>query len=533
MTSPFAYPTRRQLLSMIGKVAGATAMYQSMTSLGFAAESGYQGQLKLQGARNGTSVIVLGAGLGGLTAAYELRRAGYKVKVLEYQDRGGGRSWTIRGGDRYEELGGHEIRCDFQGNGYLNPGPWRLPIHHYALFDYCRRFGVALQPFIMKNDKAYLHSTRAFNGVPQRIGHVEKDVRGHVSELLAKVVNQGALDEQISVEDRERLLEGLKGWGVLDKNYRYMRSDALGDVRGWDVLPGGGLMPDQVPSTPMELSPLLQSGLWRNLYIFNEYQHEPAMFQPVGGMGKIGDAFARECRDMIQFNARVTRIKQGDDGVTVHYEDKSSGGTVRTETADWCVCNIPLSILSQLEVDCSDAKRKAIAAVPYASAIKVGLEFKRRFWEQDDWIVGGISYTDLPNAQIDYPSYDLFSDGPGVLQGVYQYHTGKEDYTYTWNALNPQERILAALQFGRQIHPQYDTEFLSGTSWAWHRSPWTLGCYGVWTEDLRAAHYKTLCEIDNRLVLVGEHCSHIPAWQEGAILSGLDAVTRLDRRENA
>lgn len=526
-------PTRRQLLAMIGQVAGASAMYQAMSAMGFAAESDYREGVTLQGPKNGKRVLILGAGVAGLTAAYELRRAGYEVKVLEYQQRGGGRCLTIRGGDRFTELGGDEIRCDFQSDGYLNPGPWRLPIHHYAVFDYCRKLGVAIEPFIMKCDKALLHRSDAFGGKPQRIGHVEKDMRGHVAELLAKSVNKGALDDEVTREDQEKLLEQLRNWGVLDRDYRYRVSDEVGNIRGWGVLPGGGLMPSAEPSTPTDLSTLLQSGIWDQLFGFHTYSHEPSMFQPVGGMGKIGDAFTRECRDLIQFNARVTRIAQSDAGVTVSYEDGEQGGAIRDESADWCICTIPLSILSQLDVNCSNQLRKAIAAVPYSSAFKVALEFKRRFWEQDEWIVGGISYTDLPIVQIAYPSGGIFTDGPAVVQAAYDTYTAGKNYTYSWNSLSPDERIEAAMNFGRQIHPQYDEEFMSGTSWAWHRCPWTLGCYGQWTDQLRDAHYETLCQIDDRLVLAGEHCSHLPAWIEGAILSSLDTIRRLDQRENA
>ncbi|TDL75249.1 flavin monoamine oxidase family protein [Palleronia sediminis] len=533
MTMPITMPTRRQLLAMIGTSAGSAAMYQAMTSMGFAATSDYTGKPPpLAGARNGESVVILGAGLAGLTAAYEMRQAGYNVKVLEYQDRGGGRCWTIKGGDRFTELGGAEVTCDFE-TGYLNPGPWRLPIHHYAVFDYCRKLGVALEPFIMKNEKAYLHNSKAFGGTPQQIGHVETDIRGYTSELLAKSVRQGALDETVTREDQERLLEGLRGWGVLDKDYRYVKSDELGEVRGWDVLPGGGLMPEAEPSTPIAMSPLLQSGLWNDLFTFNHYNHHPALFQPVGGMGKIGDAFTRECRDLIRFNSQVVRVEQGENGVTVHYRDREGGDDILQETADWCICTIPLSVLAQMDIDVSDAKKKAIAAVPYASAFKVALEFKRRFWEEDEWIVGGISYTDLPIVQIAYPSHDLFDKGPGVLQAAYDTYTAEKNWTYTFNALDPEERIIAAREYGRRIHPQYDAEYMSGTSCAWHRVPWTLGCYGQWTEELRAEHYETLCEIDGRVVLAGEHCSHIPAWQEGAILSALDTIRRLDRRVNA
>jgi monoamine oxidase len=525
-------PTRRQLLTMIGNAAGATAMVQAMSSMGLAAESDYRGPVELGGSRRGAKVVVLGAGLAGLTAAFELRRAGYEVRVLEYQNRGGGRCWTISGGDSFTEIGGDRIECSFT-SGYLNPGPWRLPIHHYAVFDYCRKFGVPLQPFVMKNNKAYLHNSKAFDGRPQRIGDIETDVRGYVSELLAKSLRQGALDEAVGAEDQEMLLEGLKDWGVLDKDYRYVKSDAVGEHRGWDVLPGAGLMPEKEPSSPIALGPLLNSKLWRDLYAFNEYLHAPAMFEPVGGMARIADAFTERTRDLIRFNARVVRIAQQDDQVTVHYEDREGGGEMLEETADWCVCTIPLSILTQLDVDVSEAKKKAIAAVPYSSAYKVALEFRRRFWEEDEWIAGGITYTDLPIVQIAYPSYNFFDRGPGVIQAAYDTYTARKNYTYSFSALTHQERVMAALEFGSRIHPQYKKEFLSGVSCAWHRIPWTLGCYGQWTEELRAQHYRTLCEIDDRVVLAGEHCSHLPAWQEGAILSGLDAIRRLDQRENA
>src|SRR5215470_3920418 len=92
---------RRDLLALIGTTAGTAAMYQAMTSLGLARESHYTGPPKLDGDPKGASVLILGAGLAGLVAAYELHRAGYKVQVLEYNDRAGGRCWSLRGGDRY------------------------------------------------------------------------------------------------------------------------------------------------------------------------------------------------------------------------------------------------------------------------------------------------------------------------------------------------------------------------------------------------------------------------------------------------
>src|ERR1700738_3030696 len=98
MQSERAAVSRRDLLTLIGTVSGSAAMYHAMTSLGFASDSGYKGPIKLDGDPKGASVIILGAGLAGMTAALELRKAGYKVQGLEFNSRPGGRHWTWRGG---------------------------------------------------------------------------------------------------------------------------------------------------------------------------------------------------------------------------------------------------------------------------------------------------------------------------------------------------------------------------------------------------------------------------------------------------
>jgi len=195
--------------------------------------------------------------------------------------------------------------------------------------------------------------------------------------------------------------------------------------------------------------------------------------------------------------------------------------------ADWCICTIPLSILSQIQIDVGARMKAAIDAVPYASAVKVGLQFKRRFWEEDEVIYGGISYTDLPIRQIAYPNTGYNRSGRGVLLGAYIVE-GSNSYEFT--SMPPAERVARAVALGSRIHPQYEEEFENGIAVAWHRVPFTLGCAGYWTEKARAEHYDSLCQIDGRIVLAGEHASYLPAWQEGAVLSSLDAISRLHAR---
>src|SRR6476660_3106328 len=208
--------SRRDLLSVIGAVSGSAAMYHAMTSLGFASDSGYKGPIKLEGDPKGASVLILGAGLAGMTAALELRKAGYKVQVLEFNSRPGGRNWTLRGGDSFTELGGFKQTCEFEHGLYINPGPWRIPYHHRALLDYCRRLGVPLEPFVQVNHNAYLHASQAFGGHPQRYRHVQADFYGCIAELLAKAVPQSSLSQAVTREERDKLLEALRFWGALD-----------------------------------------------------------------------------------------------------------------------------------------------------------------------------------------------------------------------------------------------------------------------------------------------------------------------------
>src|ERR1700758_3311997 len=141
--------SRRSLLTLIGVAGGSAAMYHAMTAMAFAGESGFSGPIALSGDAKGASVLILGAGLAGMTAAYELRKAGYKVQVLEYNDRPGGRNWSLYGGDSYTEMGGVTQKITFDQGLYFNPGPWRIPYHHRGLLHYCKEFGVQLESFNM------------------------------------------------------------------------------------------------------------------------------------------------------------------------------------------------------------------------------------------------------------------------------------------------------------------------------------------------------------------------------------------------
>ncbi|MBW8754099.1 MAG: FAD-dependent oxidoreductase [Sphingomonadales bacterium] len=520
-------PTRRELLSAIGQVGGGLAMYQAMTALGHAAETQFTGPPNLSGARPGASVLVLGAGLAGMLAAYELTKAGYRVQVLEYQDRPGGRNYSVRGGDKIVEVGGATQTVGYAPGNYLNPGPWRIPHHHRMLLHYCKAFGVELEPFIQMNHNALVHKSDVFGGKPQRYKELATDFKGHVSELLAKSLNAGGLDATVSEEDKEKLIEAMRDWGVLDANMAYTSSLKVSGQRGYDQAPGGGVGGAPTPSNVSGLSDVLSSHVWTQMGFYFSYVMQTTMFQPKGGMDMIGKAFYRQIAKQVRLNTKVTKVAQDDKAVTVSWQDTKTG-QMGTSTADWCVCTMPATIVSQLDIQIGPKLKAATKAVPYGSAVKIGLEMKRRFWEEEDHIYGGHSFTDQAIGLISYPNYNFFKDGPAVVLGAFANGTAG---AFQLAGMTPEQRIQTALDQGSVFHPaSYRKEFVNGASVAWARMPWILGCTSRWTDESRAEHYQNLVAIDGRIALAGEHASYYGGWMEGSLLSANDAIKRLHQR---
>ena len=225
-------------------------------------------------------------------------------------------------------------------------------------------------------------------------------------------------------------------------------------------------------SEPVGLSDLLSSGLWQALPLCEIYDMQSAIFQPVGGMGMVGQAFARELDPLIRYNAKVVDIDQDERGVSVTYEDTSAASKTRqTARADWCVCTIPLSILGQIPMKVGTPMADAIAAVPLCGLGQSGLAIQAA-------LLGG-GRADLRRHHLHRPSdqqhllseHGLFQQGQGRPAG--RLHLGLDAAEFT--AMSPQERVAKAVEYGSRIHPQYPEEFDNGVAVAWHRSPFTHG----------------------------------------------------------
>ena len=507
--------TRRHLLEQIGAMGGAGAAYLALETLGLAipTPAGAENFSLPRGTGNGRSVVILGAGIAGLVAAYELRKAGYQVTVLEARNRIGGRSWTIRGGEKIEQIGRPDQHAAFSPGLYFNAGPARIPSTHRAILGYARRFGVQLETFVNVNRNAgWDFGGRVF---PER--RLVSDVHGRMSELLAKAIDQHALDQQVPKDELEILRQFLNAYGPLDQQGRY----TPGGSNGFAV-EGGAYTRAPVPLPPLPLEdlervrgvPFLFESIW---------DMQATMLQPVGGMDRIAHAIHAQVKPAVRLNTPVTAIRRSGDRVRIEH----GPGRQMTE-ADYCVCTLPLPILARIPSDFSPAKKAAIAgAPPYLQSVKLAFEAPR-FWERDDYIYGGLAWTDRPNENVIYPSND-YGAPKGVIVGAYCSGWTRRDNPGAFAALSHEERTRISRDSIEALHPGRSHLLEKPVTVAWGLTPYSEGVGPLWPGGPgglapRPPAYFELLKPEGPIVFAGEHLSYQQTWQEGAVLSAHEAL---------
>ena len=515
--------SRRRFINLVGKAGGYAAAYHTMAAMGLLASPGHAAPPVLApGSGRGLRVVIVGGGLAGMTAAYELNKAGYQCTILEARSRAGGRCWTIRGGDRVEETDSTQTAEWGRGESlYFNVGPARLPHTHKAILGYCREFGIPLEVIVNENRNALMHDAASFDGKPVRMRQVRGDMQGQLAELLAKAVDKGALDDAIDPADKEKLLDLVRKFGGL-KDGAYRGSSRA----GYRVPPGAGLDVGQLNET-LALKTLMAKPFWVETAAFAEiyYEQGATMLQPVGGMDRIAVAFARRVARMIRTNAVVTQIRRVGEAARVIYKDSRTGAETALD-APFVLVTLPLSVLKGIDTDFSPAHKTAIAAGEYVPAAKIAFEARRRFWEQDDQIYGGISWTTQDITQIWYPS-NGFHSRTGILMGGYIW---SDDIGEAFAKLPPAQRLERAVAQGEKLHPSYRADMHRGVAVCWGKVPYSNGAWCEWSEDAKRDAYPVLVKPDGPLFLAGEHLSNLPGWQEGAILSAYKAMEAIAER---
>src|SRR5919106_1898672 len=437
-------------------------------------------------------VVILGAWLAGLVAAYELKRQGHEVVVIEAQNRVGGRVHTLR---------------SFAPGLYAEAGAMRIPRAHDLTLAYCEEFELPLRPFVMGNPKGLVH----VGGKRMTVEEANADASSLHFDLAEEERGRTADEmwEEAIGEFRTMVdAEGDAAWEKIVRDYDQYSLYEFLRFRGWST---GAIEYFAVMN-------FLESDMHNALVEVLREDLGGAyvdMQEIAGGMDQLPNAFFEHVAPEVRLGAEVFAIDQDPESVTVHY--KSEAGRF-TERGDYAVCTLPFSVLRSVEVmtPFSHGKQRAIRQLNYHASTKILFQVRERIWETEDGIYGGGTVTDLPIRRMNYPTPDP-TTSRGVLLASY---TWGQD-ALQWGAMDEETRLEEALDDVSRIHPSIRDEYEIGTSHAWYSDRWARGAFALFAPEQQSRLHEAILQAEGRIYFAGEHCSLYHAWIQGALESGI------------
>ena len=444
-------------------------------------------------------VVIVGAGMAGLVAAWELAHAGHDPVVLEARGRVGGRV--------------HTLREPFTHGLYAEAGAMRIPRTHDLTHAYCERFGLPLRPFTINNPHAYVFMggnrwrLAEVQATPTCLPFVLSDKEcGRTVDVLWAEAIQRFVDRVAS--------DGEAAWADIVRDWDHCSTREFLEECHWSegAIEAFGLLSFQEALMNSSFLELLREEVTRCYVDLTEID---------GGMDRLPHAFLPVLGNRIRFGARMIALDQDESSATVHYQ--TPAGRFR-ETGDYVIVTVPFAVLRHVETmkPFSSAKQRAIRQLHYDASAKILLQCRRRFWEEDDGIVGGGTATDLPIRALYYPDHGR-ETGRGVLLASY---TWSED-AQRWGSLAASDRIVQALENVALIHPQVTQEFEVGASYMWHHDEFAGGAFALFDPGQQTRLYDAIVTPEGRIHFAGEHASLAHAWIQGAIESGLRATLEI------
>jgi monoamine oxidase len=445
-------------------------------------------------------VIIVGGGIAGLVAAFELRRQGHEPLILEAQHRVGGRVYTLRG---------------FAPGLYAEAGAMRIPRVHDLTLAYCDLFGLELRPFVMGNANALVYIDGKRMTAAEADQHPEQLPFDLADHEKGKTWTQ--LWNEATREFREQYEAG--GQGSLDALLRDYDQYSIREflvMRGFSegALELYGIMSFRESNMNAAVVEQLREIVGRS---FEDMQ------EIVGGLDLLPQAFYHHLKPYIRFGAEVIAMEQSPRDVTVHYRTPSGRYSV---TGDYAVCAIPFSVLRDIEImgdGFSRPKERAIRELNYNASAKILFQTRHRFWEAEDGIVGGTTVTDLPIRRICYPSFSDPNDERGTLLASYTW--GQDALRF--GALDKEGMIEQALEDVARIHPSIHTEFEVGDVYDWYGDPYARGAFALFEPEQQTRLQADIVRPEGRIHFAGEHTSLYHAWIQGALESGIRAAREI------
>lgn len=436
-------------------------------------------------------IIVIGAGLGGLSCAYELIGAGFDVTVLEARSRPGGRVRTYRD--------------PFADNLYAEMGAEYVDSSDEYARKYCKKFGLEILPAkqydgIFVRGKKY--GMADFKSFKQKLpykgtsgGKLFGQELNYIRHWVEKITDPKDIPAEVLELDRISAAHLLRKEGA--------PRDII-DLYTYTNATERTCAPSQISALTMVFGHFYAAA-------FSENTVEGRIF---GGNDQLPKSFAKVIARQLKYNCPVKKIHHNIDGVEITFEES---GKLNTMSADRCVIAMPLTILRKTRIDphFPDDKMHCIRDQAYGHVMKIAMQFKRRIWDEKD-SVGQRVFTDTRLRRV----YHFSIDQPGP-RGILLTFTSGEDAARL-GKLSQQRTLQIARKTVTEIWPRSPQFWESGIPKYWNEDPWMQGSYtyvglGQWD------YKKILKRPEGRVHFAGEHTTEFGSSMNGAIESGVRA----------
>lgn len=420
------------------------------------------------------SVLVFGAGLAGLTAAYELKKAGHTVTVIEARDRPGGRVLTLR---------------QFTDGLYAEAGGMIIHRSQRHLLRYVQEFGLPIVSTAPRQSRTFLRGRWTSGLDTPDLAAIRRRYLGQQLDALATVEDPQLIPEALRWLDQVTMAEFLRRQGASTEAVELLSFSHRGR-NGVD----------------MSQTSALQS-LWAEARRAGN-----DAYQIVGGNDRLPETFARRLGGDIHYGCALTAIEH--DRSAVHA--RTANG--RSFEGDYAVCTLPFSVLRHIKTGPRWPARRQdlIETLPYNSHSRVYLQMRERFWQPP-----AVAQAQTERATIEDHTWN--QPGPGAVLEAHLY----QDEAAAIAALSEEERVKRALTLVASSYPAANAHFAGGSSYCWGTDEWSRGGHSYFAPGQFLKAFPLVQQPEGRVHFAGEHTSAWFGMLNGAVESGIRAAREI------